>query len=374
MISKTTKQYQLKNYNFKLWLLVLIACIYGVIVINSANPAYTKKQILGVVLCFIIMTVVSLIDYNFICRFMWLLYFANIIMLIAVKLFGKNVNGATRWFSIPGDLGTIQPSEFTKIILIIFFALYIETHQEDFNSFQNLVKLAGLLLLPIGLIMWQPDLSTSIAIISIVLVMIFIGGLSFKLIGIALLILIPTLTTFLWYVQTPNQVLLKDYQVDRIMSFLHPEDYLNTTGLQQSNSIMAIGSGQLFGKGLNNNTMATVKGGNFISEQQTDFIFSVIGEELGFVGSVILIAIIALIVIQCMLIAVKARNMSGKLIAVGIAALFSFQSFFNICVATGLMPNTGLPMPFISYGLSSLLSSTIGIGLVLNVGLQKRKY
>ncbi|MEE1341733.1 MAG: FtsW/RodA/SpoVE family cell cycle protein, partial [Lachnospiraceae bacterium] len=123
-----------------------------------------------------------------------------------------------------------------------------------------------------------------------------------------------------------------------------------------------------------NNTMATVKGGNFISEQQTDFIFSVIGEELGFVGSVILIAIIALIVIQCMLIAVKARNMSGKLIAVGIAALFSFQSFFNICVATGLMPNTGLPMPFISYGLSSLLSSTIGIGLVLNVGLQKRKY
>ena len=137
---------------------------------------------------------------------------------------------------------------------------------------------------------------------------------------------------------------------------------------------MAIGSGELTGKGLNSSTIATVKDANFISEQQTDFIFSVIGEELGFVGSVFIVAIIMVLVLQCISVGRKAKDLKGMLIASGVACLIGYQSFINIGVATGLLPNTGIPLPFISYGLSSLLSICAGVGIVLNISLQKKFY
>ena len=157
------------------------------------------------------------------------------------------------------------------------------------------------------------------------------------------------------------------------MTFLNPSEYLLTTYAQQYNSVMAIGSGMLTGKGLNNNTLTSVKGGDFISEPQTDFIFAVLGEELGFVGSCVVIGLLLFIVIECLLIAKDAADMTGRLIACGVAAIISFQAFVNIGVATAILPNTGLPLPFVSYGLSSLLSNFIGIGLVLNVGLQRNR-
>lgn len=136
---------------------------------------------------------------------------------------------------------------------------------------------------------------------------------------------------------------------------------------------MAIGSGQLYGKGLNNDTAISVKNGNFLSEEHTDFIFSVIGEELGFVGCVIVLALYLWFVIECLKMAGRARDLSGKLICTGMAALVGFQSFVNVAVATGVLPNTGLPLPFISYGVSSLVSLYIGVGVCLNVGLQQQK-
>lgn len=367
------KQYQLRNYNFKLVALLILIIGFGVVMINSANSSYTKKQILGVVLCFCIMTFVSLVDYNVVCKFWWAIYGFNIVMLIGVKLFGINVKGATRWFALPG-IGTFQPSELTKIILIVCVAVYLEQHQEDLNTFKNLAKLAVLCAIPIGLIAIQTDLSTSLDITLILLCVIFVGGLSLKLIGIAAMITIPSFTLFLWYVQQPGQKLLQSYQVDRIKTFLHPSDYLLTTMYQQNNSQMAIGSGMLTGKGLNSTTITTVKEANLVSEQQTDFIFSVVGEELGFIGCMFVIAILVLIMLQCIKVARKARNTSGMLIATGMAALVCIQSFINIGVAIALLPNTGLPLPFVSYGLSSLMSCMLGMGLVLNVGLQKRKY
>ena len=137
---------------------------------------------------------------------------------------------------------------------------------------------------------------------------------------------------------------------------------------------MAIGSGQLWGKGLNNSQITSVKNGNFISEPQTDFIFAIVGEELGFVGSVIVIALLFLIVMECIIMARKAKDISGRLICCGMASLIGFQGFVNVCVATGLMPNTGLTLPFVSYGLTSLVTLFLGIGFVLNVGLQPKKY
>ena len=188
------------------------------------------------------------------------------------------------------------------------------------------------------------------------------------------MILIPVAVIFLSIVVQPNQPFLKDYQQERILAFLEPEKYASDGAYQQRNSVMAIGSGQLTGKGLNNTTTESVKNGDFILEPSTDFIFAIVGEELGFIGSCIIIALLLLIVIQCILIGRRSQNLSGRIICCGVGGLIGIQSFINIGVATQLIPNTGVPLPFISYGLTSLVSLYIGIGLVLNVGLQPKKY
>lgn len=160
------------------------------------------------------------------------------------------------------------------------------------------------------------------------------------------------------------------------MSFLNPAAYADSTALQTANSVMAIGSGGLFGKGFGSNTISDVSASdvNLVSERQTDFIFSVVGEEFGFLGCLVVIGLLVLLVAQCLNVARKADNGAAKMVAVGVSAYMGFQSFINIGVATGTLPNTGLPLPFISYGLSSLLSASIAIGLLLNIYLQRKKY
>ncbi len=367
------KGYRLRDYNFKLVALVLIACVFGTIVINSADSSYTTKQVIGLIGCFGIMIIVSLIDYHYFCKFWIVLYVLNLIMLLGLIPFGKTVNNARRWYGI-GDIMTIQPSEFTKILMIICLAVLLTKLKDKLNTWKSLLLVAAFCGLPLFIVVEQPDLSTTIDIFLVLLAMIFTAGLSYKLIGIVTLILIPASSFFFWYIQQPNQKLLNEYQVGRILAFRYPQDYALTTGYQQSNSVMAIGSGMLTGKGLNSESVATVKDANLISEQQTDFIFSIVGEELGFIGCVFIIAIILLIVLQCVRVARKAEDTEGMLIATGVATLICFQTFINIGVATQILPNTGLPLPFVSYGLSSLLSSCGGIGLVLNVGLHKKKY
>lgn len=367
------ENYRLRNYNFKLLFLTLFAAIFGTVMINSADSSYLKKQIFGLVICFIGLIVLSLIDYKFIDKFYIILYGINILLLLSVILFGVSTNGSKRWLGSK-DTITIQPSEFTKIILIICAAHFLSQHKEDINSLKTLLLYALFCAVPLMLIAAQPDLSTTIDIFVILFAMLFVAGLDYKIIGIGLLCLIPLAGSFIWYIQRPNPWPFKDYQVIRILSHLYPDEYTNTTRYQQDNSIMAIGSGQLWGKGLNNSTLATVKDTNLISEQQTDFIFSVVGEELGFVGSILIIVILGLIVVQCIRTARKANDDMGMYIATGVAALIGFQTFINIGVATALLPNTGIPLPFISYGLSSLVSSCAAIGLVLNISLQRRKY
>ena len=365
------QKYQFKNYNWLLVIVVLEISCLGVLFINSADSSYTTKQFIGLIFCTGVMLFLSVINYNFICDYSRILYAINIVILLIVKIAGVKVGGARRWINL--GFTRIQPSEFTKMIMIIFVAVYIQEHEDDFNDWKVLARLAGLCALPLLLVVIEPDLSTTLDITFILLAVIFVGGLDTKLIRKCIIVLVPLAVLFVWYIQTPNQILLKDYQVTRIMTFINPSKYADTSAYQQQNSVMAIGSGQLYGKGLNNNTISdvTVTDTGLVSEQQTDFIFSVIGEEVGFIGSVIVIALLAIIVIQCLIIANRAKNMSGRLIATGIAALIGFQSFINIGVATQILPNTGLPLPFLSYGLTSLLSCMAGIGIVLNIGLQR---
>lgn len=369
---KLKKNYQLKNLKFSLIILVLALSTIGILVVGSAKPSLQNRQLGGVVLGAVVMLIVAFIDYNWIINFYWVMYAGNLVLLVLVKLIGKEVNGAQRWI----DLGftTIQPSDLTKIFMILFFARFLMDHEEDINDPKNIVKSILLILPSLALIYMQPNLSNTICLTTLFCALMFMGGLSYKFIRNTLLIVIPLVAALLFIAVQPNQTLLKGYQQKRILSWLEPDKYADAEAYQQINSLMAIGSGQATGKGLNNKGAASVKNGNFISEPQTDFIFAIIGEELGFVGCCIVIILLLLIVIQCILVGIRAQNLAGQLICGGIAALIGIQSFINISVATRIFPNTGIPLPFVSYGLTSVVSFFIGIGLVLNVGLQPKKY
>lgn len=362
--------YNLKKYNWRLILLIMLSTSFGLIVIESAANGYARKQLLGMIVGFIAMIIVSFIDYQFILKFQWAIYITAVVMLVAVLIFGVEVNGAKRWFSL-GSFGTIQPSEFAKIMMILVLTHLIMDHREQISRMKTLIFIGIVYMIPVYLVFKEPNMSTTLVFLFIFVVMIFCGGLSYQFIGRVFMFGVPTLAFLVWYIQQPFQILLRGYQLNRILAFLNPADYQQTTANQQYNSVMAIGSGMITGKGYNNNTFTSVKGGNFISEQQTDFIFSVIGEELGFIGSCITILLLAAIVFECLKVARNASHFSGRLIATGVAAMIAFHSFVNIGVATNLLPNTGLPLPFISYGLSSLLSNMVGIGLVINIDLQK---
>lgn len=363
------KLYKLRDYNFRLVLWLLAISILGILLVGSAEPSLQNKQMFGVIFGAVIMVILSLIDYSWILNFYWIIYGVNLFMLLLVRLIGDDAGGATRWIEI-GPL-RFQPTELSKILIILFFAKFFMKHEDDINRWQTLLKSVILLAVPLVFVLIQPDMKNTITISLIFCVLIFIAGLSYKIIGGIVLAAIPLLAVFLVIVVQPDQTLIEDYQRNRIMSFIDSdnEEYKDLT-TQQKNSITAIGSGMLTGKGLNNNEVSSANKGNFVSQIHTDFIFAVAGEELGFVGCCSIIILLLLINLECILIARKAKDLSGKIICCGIATLVSFQSFINICVATGLMPNTGTPLPFLSYGLTSLVSLYIGMGIVLNVGLQ----
>ncbi len=371
---KITKPYRLKDYKFTLVILVLALSFLGVLVIGSANEAYQGRQLIGLAGAVVLMIAVSLIDYVWIANFYWILYILSVVMLALVLVpgIGEVVNGARRWINL--GFTNFQPSELAKIFLIVFFARFIMKHEEDLSSRNTILKALGLILVPLVLIHEEPNLSTTICTAALFCVLMYVGGLSYKFIGTVLLISVPLVIILLSLVVQPDQKILDEYQQRRILAWLNPEEYASDEAYQQNNAVMAIGSGQLTGKGLNNNTTTSVKNGNFILEPQTDFIFAIVGEELGFVGCCIFIALLLLIVIQCILIGIRAQDTTGKIICCGVGSLIGIQTFINIAVATQIFPNTGIPLPFVSYGLTSLGSMYLGIGLVLNVGLQPKKY
>lgn len=366
------KNYHIKNYNFALILMILGLSIIGILSVGSALPSAQPKQILGVVIGLVMMVIVSLIDYELLLNFYWGLYGINIFLLLWVKFFGVNYNGAQRWIDL--KFTTLQPSDLTKIITILFFAKLLMDHETRIKEPKTIIKCVLLILPSLYLIVTQPNLSNTICIAALFCILLYLGGLSYKVIGTALAIAVPAVIIVISIALMPNQKIIKGYQQERILAWLNPEDYSTGTAWQQQNSIMAIGSGQLEGKGLNNNTTTSVKNGNFLLESETDFIFAIIGEEMGFVGCCIVIILILLIIIQCIRIGMKAQNLAGQIICGGVAGLIGIQSFINIGVATGTLPNTGLSLPFVSAGLTSIVCFYMGIGFVLNVGLQPRKY
>ena len=363
--------FRIRDYDFKLVVMTLALAGIGVMAIGSAEPSLQTRQLAGAAVGAVLMIVISFFNYSFILKFYWLMYAINIGLLALVWYMGDEGGGAQRWLEIGGL--RFQPSETAKILLILFFAAFIMRYKEKLNTIWIIGACILLIMLPWWLIYKQPDLSTSIVVIIVFCVVMFAGGISLKLVLGVIAITVPALAILVSLALQPDNTILEGFQKNRLLAFINPEEYSDREAYQQLNSVMAIGSGQLDGKGYKNNEITSVKNGNFISEAETDFIFAVIGEEFGFKGSVVVIALLMGIALECISVARKAKDAAGMIIASGMGGLVAFQGFLNIGVTTFILPNTGLPLPFVSYGLTSLMSLFMGMGVVLNVRLQAKK-
>lgn len=370
-----------KEYNFKSFSLSLITVILafggiGMFLIQrlqDSDEAQFEKQVLGYVLGLVVMLIVAMIDYHFICKLYIPLYFFNLALLLfcrftdksmGLPIYGDTHYSAKRWIEIRlGEDSTFEfmPSEFSKVIMILVLAKVFDLFQQHIKKLWLLILVSAMMAVPTLLILTQTDLSTSIVMFAFFAVMVFAAGTSYKHLLPIIAVGIPLAILLLWYVQQDFQVLLEPYQVDRI---------LGTDMYQQDNAKLAIQSGGMFGKLLTGDTGA--RASNYVPVVESDFIFSAIGEEFGFIGMFLIIAGYLVFALIGLRIAQRAKDYLGSMIAIGITALISVQAFVNIGVVTSLLPNTGIPLPFISSGLTALICNLATIGILLNISLQPK--
>ena len=353
------------KFNYLLFISVIIVCLFGILMIYSSsyiwaeykfnNPyKYVINQSLFFIIGIILMYLVSRYNYQNYYNKVNIIITICLILLILVLIpgIGSVRNGSRSWFGI-GSFG-IQPSELVKLGLIIFTSKYLVKNNKDIKTIKGILPILCLLLLVFGLIMLQPDFGTGIIVIMSIVGLLFVGGVNFKFflrIGILGIIGIVTL------------ILIAPYRLKRILSFLNPWSDPLGSGFQIIQSLYAIGPGGLFGLGLGN----SIQKHFYLPEPQTDFIFSIISEELGILGIIIVITLFLLIIISGFKTSYRSKDLFGKFLAFGITFQIGFQAIMNLMVVVGLIPVTGVTLPFLSYGGSSLMITLLEIGIVLNI-------
>ena len=334
---------------------------------NNLDPEYyLKRHILNILIGALLAYGTTLIDYRLLRAYAPILWLISIVGLIAVFIpgIGEEVNNSNAWISLPGGF-QLQPAELAKIAIIIGIAMVLSDRDQTQNDPTDLdvIKALAIAAIPVFLIVLQPDLGTILIISAAVVAMIGVSGARpIWVVGLLLLAVVGGFTA----VKTGA---VSEYQVARLQSFIDPTSDPQATGYQIRQSRITIGSGGFFGKGLFEGPQTS---GRFVPEQQTDFIFTVAGEELGFVGCSLILFLYLLIFIRAFIICRQSRDLFGRLVCIGVIAWFIFQSFENIGMAMGLMPMTGVPLPFLSYGGSSMFANLIGIGLLQNVHARSR--
>ena len=257
--------------------------------------------------------------------------------------------------------------------MIFCLAKFIDKKRNEINQLPMLLFICVCVLVPVALIQKQPSLSASLVLLAILCIELFVAGMDERIIKRVLMVAVPLILFILWDVGRENPFImdkiLKPHQFSRILAFVDPASNLDQY-YQTEKAINAIGSGQLYGKGLFQGTLNQL---SYLPEPHNDFIFSVIGEEFGFLGCIIVLLLLLFIVFRCILIAISTRNLFSQLIVTGVAGMIAFQTFVNVGVATGIMPNTGMSLPFVSYGGSSMWTNMTAIGLVLNIGMKRSK-
>ncbi len=376
-VEKTKGTNYVKQFDYLLFVAVLLLSFIGIAILNSAigEPGLTEtllKQVICLAIGIVLAFVVSAIDYKDFKTLGIILYIASIILLGLVLVIGKEVHGSQSWLKVP-LIGYFQPSELAKVAFAVVLPLFFERMKEGQQIGKNVVKLTIYTVIPIALVMLQRDIGTSLVFIFAFVVMLFVYGIPYRYFIITLATFAAT-APVLWFLVIPKEY---PHIQERIMTFIFPETDLLDTGLQVYRSKMAIGSGQLFGKGLFNglqtqNNSSAASSFN-VPEKQTDFIFSVIGEEMGFIGSMIVIAIIFFILFRCIYIAMNSRDVYGSLMVICITSILGFHFIENIGMSIGVLPVTGIPLPFVSQGGSSLIANYLNVGILLSVSMRRKK-
>lgn len=362
----------LKELDFTLLLASIMTVLFGCLNIYLATKGSPetlnsfKKQLLFLGLSIVVIYFMLLIDYIMLKNYALIFYILSTLLLAVTPFLGKTINGATGWIRIGGF--SMQPSELAKIAIIILVAKKLEDMDGKINDVKNFFILAAYIIVPVLFIVKQPDMGMTMVCFFSVLGMFFIAGLDMRIIGGGLLSLVVAIV-IVW-----NSGLIHTYQKARLTSFLNPEaDELNT-GLQLTQSMIGIGSGGLFGTGADLNINATTGYvAQNVPEKQTDFIFAVVGEHWGTLGAIFLLTLYGIIIYRMLVISRTSKDLLGKMICVGFASYFLFAVLQNIGMTIGLMPITGITLPLVSSGGSSLLTTMMSIGLVLNIGMRKKK-
>ncbi|KMY33966.1 cell cycle protein [Lysinibacillus xylanilyticus] len=377
------------RFDWTLALILLTFLVISLLAISSAQTSgqyginYVPKQLQWYVICSVIIGVVMFFEPDQYKKMSWYMYGAGIFLLVLLIFMpegpgqiGEKINGAKSWFKTP--LGNIQPSEFMKTFYILALARLISKHNEVYSfrsvktDFILLGKIAATLLLPLALIMKQPDLGSALVFFAITAAIVIVAGISWK-------IILPTLIggatvggTLIWMALYMQSFLektfgFKPYQFARIYSWLDPYSYSSSDGYHLITSLNAIGSGEIFGKGFRGREV-------YVAENHTDFIFTVIGEEWGFIGASIVICIFFLLIYHLTKTTLLLKDPFSTYVCAGIIAMITFHVFENIGMTIQLLPITGIPLPFISYGGSSLMGNSLAVGLVFSMRFHYRTY
>ncbi|WP_428911108.1 rod shape-determining protein RodA [Niallia sp. Krafla_26] len=383
----TTNNPTQSRLDFNLVLILMLLCLVSCIAIYSAqttgqyNENFLLKQIIWYIAGSMIVAGVITLDSEQLMKITWYLYGIGIVLLafliVAPSSIAPVINGAKSWYTVPG-LGSLQPSEFVKVFLILALSRVIHQHHQKhlIKTIQTdlwlLIKMGMVTMLPLLLVMQQPDLGTSLVLIAIMLGMIFISGISWKILTTifgSALILIGTIFYFiLWQPDVLEKYLgVKEYQFARIYSWIDPYNYQDSAGYQLTRSLLAIGSGETSGKGFGTREV-------YLPESHSDFIFSVVGEEFGFIGASLLISLFFMLVYHLTKVGMETKNNFYSYICVGVISMITFHVFENIGMTIGLLPITGIPLPFISYGGSSLMGNMLAMGLIFSIRYHKKRY
>ena len=360
----------LKSLNKIILVVIGLLSIISLVMIYSATSSsdltglrynFFLKQLMWVSVSIFILLFVSQVNYEVWIGFSPWMYYITIGMLLVLLLAGKSVFGSVRWFHF-GPFA-FQPSEFAKVVLVLMLTKFITENKGKIDLTEGMLKTSVLVGVPMFLIVVQPDLGTTLIFVPIVFFMLFISGMKKRYL-IGTFGLLAAVAPLFWLV-------MRDYQKKRVFSFLNPEADPLGSGYSLIQSKIAIGSGGLFGKGLFNGTQSQL---NFIPEHHTDFIFSVIGEELGFLGAIVIIFLYYLLIMEGIKIAIYAKDRTSTILATGTIVIFITQVFVNVGMTLGILPIVGVPLPFMSYGGSSLIFSMFLAGILLNIHMSIKKF
>lgn len=354
--------------------------VFGITILYSASSTisgdpfyYVKKQILWLVIGTSMAVMVIRYDYTQLEKYWKYIYGISIIILLTVLIFGKEVRGTTGWIGF-GPLPMMQPAEFTKILLILAFADFLNRRKGNMDTLAEMFPCFVFMGIPFILIMLQPDLGTALVYIAVTLGMMFVAGANprvlLKIIGGA--VAVVALVLFLHF-QFNTWLPLDDYQINRLIVFVNPYNDGQGgrgAGWNTIQSLVAIGSGGLTGKGLFHGTQVQL---NFLPEHHTDFIYAVIGEELGFIGAGFIILLYGILLWRAVVISYNSQDLYGSYMVIGVATMWIFHIFENIGMSIGVMPITGIPLPFLSYGGSAMLTNMLAVGLILSVNIRGKK-